>query len=156
MRKTSEINAAAGADAMNLDDFIYSENVATPSGLMSPPPAPRRDDASPGATPASGIPIKSRKGSSSNHFVPQSVPQYQRTGNNEFNYIQRHHRKTSIDERRVSACPPSCSAKFDNLSLSLPWSGSLSLTCCKCSLFLFFYVYYLDLLSSKSTLACLV
>nr|CAA07052.1 nitrogen response regulator [Metarhizium anisopliae] len=100
LRKTSEINAAAGADAMNLDDFIYSENVATPSGLMSPPPAPRRDDASPGATPASGIPIKSRKGSSSNHFVPQSVPQYQRTGNNEFNYIQRHHRKTSIDERR--------------------------------------------------------
>ncbi|KHN98758.1 nitrogen response regulator [Metarhizium album ARSEF 1941] len=99
LRKSTEINAAAGADAMNLDDFIYSENVATPSGLMSPPPAPRRESAC--ALSASGIPIKTRKpSSSSNHFVPQSVPHYQRTGNNEFNYVQRHQRKTSIDERR--------------------------------------------------------
>ena len=82
---------------MNLDDFIFSENMGTPAGFMSPPSADRHGEE------ASGIPIKSRKNASIN-FVPQSVPHHQqRAEDNEFNYVQRHHRKTSIDERRVSA-----------------------------------------------------
>lgn len=106
MRKTSDINVDNGSDAMKLDDFIYSDNVVTPGGLMSPPPAPSKfDEASPTSGPsASAIPIKSHKDTSS-HFVPQSVPHQQRSGNSEFNYVQRHHRKTSIDERRVSTLP---------------------------------------------------
>jgi GATA-binding protein len=102
LRKTSEINAGTSADAMNLDDFIFSDHVATPSSLMSPPPAPKLDNASPRQPSASGILIKSRKDPVPNHFVPQSVPHHQRSSNNEFHYVQRHHRKTSIDERRVS------------------------------------------------------
>ena len=71
-----------------------------------------------------GIPIKSRKGRAKPHqqhqdqghphphpqqqqqqqqqFVPQSVPDTLHHQSNEFSYVQRHHRKTSIDDRRVS------------------------------------------------------
>ncbi|POR38421.1 Uncharacterized protein TPAR_01380 [Tolypocladium paradoxum] len=97
LRKTSE-NHAGGAEPMNLDDFIFDDS----AGFMSPPPLPSRsvDDASASAAAASAIPIsKSRRGSAS-HFVPQSVPHHQRSHNDEFNYVTRHHRKTSIDERR--------------------------------------------------------
>ncbi|TWU76989.1 hypothetical protein ED733_007441 [Metarhizium rileyi] len=124
LRKTSEFNAAPGADAMNLDDFIYPEHVATPSGLMSPPPAPRHDDASPGRPSVSGIPIKSRKDPASTHFVPQSVPLHQPTGNNEFNYVQRHHRKTSIDERRNRKRPANFSPHV--LAVNSGTSGGVS------------------------------
>ena len=91
---------------MNIDDFIFSDNAATPAGISSPQPPPNHlaEKSLNGA-----IPIKSRK-EPTNLFVPQSVPvppQHQ-ASRNEFNYINRHHRKTSIDERLVSllpACP---------------------------------------------------
>ncbi|KAG5974186.1 hypothetical protein E4U55_000074 [Claviceps digitariae] len=103
LRQTSDIHVDNISDAMNLDDFIYSDTAVHPGGLMSPPPAlPLKfDEASSTSGPltASAIPIKTRKDEVS-HFVPQSVPHYQRSANSEFNYVQRHHRKTSIDERR--------------------------------------------------------
>lgn len=104
LRKTSEINSGSHVDAMNLDDFIFAEHVSTPAGLMSPPPAPLKSEegSSMSGPLASAIPIKVRRETSSNALVPQSVPHHQRSSNNEFNYVQRHHRKTSIDERRVS------------------------------------------------------
>ncbi|KAG6010123.1 hypothetical protein E4U21_000157 [Claviceps maximensis] len=103
LRQTSDVHVDSISDAMNLDDFIYSDSTAPSSGLMSPPPAPssKFDEASPASCPltASAIPIKSHRDDSS-YFVPQSVPHQQHSTNSEFNYVQRHHRKTSIDERR--------------------------------------------------------
>jgi len=96
---------------MNLDDFINNENVGTPAGLaLTPTPETTRhiDDIRAAHTTASAIPIKSRR-ESAQHLVPQSVPvavHHQRV-QEEFGYIPRHPRKTSIDEtnRRVSWQP---------------------------------------------------
>ncbi|PHH75609.1 hypothetical protein CDD80_2223 [Ophiocordyceps camponoti-rufipedis] len=97
LRKTSEMAAAAAAavasDPMNLDDCIVPSPDGPDTacnGLMSPPPKPV--DA-----PSAAINIKMRR-DSAGQFVPQSVPHYH--DNDEFGYVTRHHRKTSIDERR--------------------------------------------------------
>lgn len=91
---------------MNLDDFIFSDNISTPAGIgMSPSPelSKKEPEKSSNAV-ASAIPIKMRKESSAQFAVPQSVPvpHHNPRSNEEFNYVQRHIRKTSIDERRVS------------------------------------------------------
>lgn len=94
---------------MNIDDFIFSENAATPAGIsLSPQPASKPVE----FQKPTGIAIKSRKEQAQaqqsqsqqqqQQFVPQSVPEHHQ--NSEFNYVKRHHRKTSIDERRVSFC----------------------------------------------------
>jgi GATA-binding protein, other eukaryote len=90
---------------MNLEEFIFSDNISTPAG-MSPSPELKKDkDVAPKASNAvaSAIPIKMRK-ESAPISIPQSVPAQQQSVRNhdEFSYIQRHIRKTSIDERRVS------------------------------------------------------
>ncbi len=103
LRKTSE-NNVNGAEPMNLDDFIFSDRAAASTGFMSPPPPPGFKLAADEASGASAIPIKSRR-DSTGQFVPQSVPHHQRSQNDEFHYVTRHHRKTSIDERRVSPNP---------------------------------------------------
>lgn len=90
---------------MNLDDFIVAENVATPAGLsLTPSPeAARQADEQLMHPVASAIPIKSRKALLQGHIVPQSVPvpQHLQRVPDEFGYVTRHPRKTSIDERRV-------------------------------------------------------
>ncbi|KAI1870719.1 uncharacterized protein JN550_004865 [Neoarthrinium moseri] len=107
LRKTSDQNVnAAQSDPMNLDDFIFSENVATPAGLPTTPSSPeavrQSEDKAAHAMAAAAIPIKSRKSVQQQHFVPQSVPVPPHHGNqDEFGYVTRHHRKTSIDERRT-------------------------------------------------------
>ncbi|KAL2269514.1 hypothetical protein VTJ83DRAFT_1698 [Remersonia thermophila] len=101
------------ADPMNLDDFINNDNVGTPAGLaMTPTPTPdtmrQSDDASAHTTAtAAAIPIKPRKEplqqqqqqQQQQHLGPQSVPAavHQRP-QNEFGFLPRHTRKTSIDE----------------------------------------------------------
>lgn len=106
LQKTSESNALH-SDPMNIDDFIFSEDASTPTSSASPPVAvaPPSDQAAAMTFQKSAvIPIKQRK-ELANQFVPQSVPvppHYQNGRNNEFNYVKRHHRKTSIDDRRVS------------------------------------------------------
>ncbi|KAJ4132913.1 Sodium- and chloride-dependent GABA transporter 1 [Fusarium falciforme] len=104
LRKYSENNMAQ-PDAMNLDDFIFSDNADTPINFSSPQDSDRFDDRS-GNSMASAIPIKSRK-ELSHHFVPQSVPAqpHQTNQGNEFNYVNRHLRKTSIDDRRTRKRP---------------------------------------------------
>lgn len=103
LRKTSEQNLAQ-SDPMNLDDFIFSENVATPAGLPATPSpeAPKQIEEKPAHATAAAIPIKSRKMSAPHVFVPHSVPvpPHQRN-QDEFGYVTRHPRKTSIDERRT-------------------------------------------------------
>ncbi len=107
LRKSSEQHVSQ-MEPMSIDEFILSENMATPGRFPSPHPAAKQpaDEKSSAFSLTSAIPIKSRKDSQQQqqHFVPQSVPfppHHQRT-HDEFNYVSRHHRKTSIDERRVS------------------------------------------------------
>lgn len=136
LRKTSD-QTHLHADPMNLDDFIFPENVATPAGLAATPSpdATKQEGDRIAHTTAAAIPIKSRK-TSSQHFVPQSVPvpAHQRN-QDEFAYVTRHHRKTSIDERRVSKAKPPLFAKESQLIINplhfihfvtefaiLPWS----------------------------------
>jgi len=97
---------AEDPDAMNLDDFIFADNISTPAGIgISPSPelSKKEPEKSSNAV-ASAIPIKMRKESTAQFAVPQSVPvpHHNPRSNEEFNYVQRHVRKTSIDERRVS------------------------------------------------------
>jgi GATA-binding protein len=85
---------------MNLDDFLNNDNLGTPAG----PEAMRQTEEKSAHSTASAIPIKSRK-EPSQHPIPQSVPvaAHQRV-RDEFGYLPRHQRKTSIDEtsQRVS------------------------------------------------------
>jgi hypothetical protein len=108
LRKSSDQrigSKAESSEAINLDDYIFSDNVSTPLGLgKSPSPELNKKDADKtNHAVASAIPIKMRK-ESSQFAVPQSVPvpHHNPRHNEEFNYVQRHVRKTSIDERRVS------------------------------------------------------
>jgi len=95
---------------MNLDDFINSDDAGTPAGLghHSPLDTSQQGDERPSHSTATAIPIKGRKEPLQQHFVPQSVPvaAHQRM-QDEFGYIPRHQRKTSIDEtgQRVSVRP---------------------------------------------------
>jgi GATA-binding protein len=107
LRKSSE-NVTQNADPMNIDDFIFPENAATPAGVASPEQPSKGLADKPNGLRAGAIPIKSRKEGNSNMFVPQSVPvaAHPQRGQNEFNYINRHHRKTSIDDRRTNRKRP--------------------------------------------------
>lgn len=91
---------------MNLDDFIFCDNVSTPTAIAtSPSPELTKKEVDRSSnTVASAIPIKMRKESTQQFSAPQSVPvpHHAPRSNEEFNYVQRHVRKTSIDERRVS------------------------------------------------------
>ncbi len=114
LRKTSDLNLGHQSDPMNLDDFIFPENVV-PAATLSSTHSPdttvqqqkqrrRNSERLVHTTTAGAIPIKSRKNvSPSQPLIPQSVPvaPHQRH-QDEFGYVTRHHRKTSIDERRVS------------------------------------------------------
>ncbi|KAJ4005084.1 Sodium- and chloride-dependent GABA transporter 1 [Fusarium irregulare] len=106
LRKSSEHNMSQ-PDAMNLDDFIFSDNSTSPGNFASPHGDKMIDDRASNPM-ASAIHIKSRKEPSHQGFVPQSVPVqplHQATQGHEFNYVNRHLRKTSIDDRRTRKRP---------------------------------------------------
>ncbi|KAK4154837.1 hypothetical protein C8A00DRAFT_14067 [Chaetomidium leptoderma] len=104
LRKSSE-DAPLQSDPMNLDDFINNDDgVGTPAGLaltLTPETMrlPEERSAHTAHTTTTAIPIKSRKEPSQQHLAPQSVPvaAHQRV-QDEFGYLPRHPRKTSIDE----------------------------------------------------------
>lgn len=95
-------------DPMNLDDFILPTSIGTPAGLSPSPSAEKMANSI-----APGIPIRKQ-----NQLLDQDlhisrasapiVPPHIRR-ETEFAYVQRHVRKTSIDERRVRS------------ALVLPW-----------------------------------
>ncbi|KAI3327210.1 hypothetical protein HD806DRAFT_386407 [Xylariaceae sp. AK1471] len=100
LRKATDQNVSQ-PEPMNLDDFIFPDHVAPPAGFTPSLETVKQETGkSTTRTTPAAIPIKSRK-ASGQHFVPQSVPvpPHQRT-QDEFSYVTRHHRKTSIDERR--------------------------------------------------------
>ncbi|KAK4987540.1 Sodium- and chloride-dependent GABA transporter 1 [Elasticomyces elasticus] len=90
-------------DAMNLDDFIVPSSIGTPSGI-SPSPSVDVTHTSGHAT-ASGIPIRRQKQMQDQALLlsrasAPSVPPTKNRSGNDFSYVQKHVRKTSIDERR--------------------------------------------------------
>ncbi|KAK4231050.1 putative nitrogen catabolic enzyme regulatory protein area, partial [Podospora fimiseda] len=88
------------ADAMMLDDFINNESIGTPGSFsMTPTPeVPTQPEDKSAHSSSAAIPIKNRKESSA-PMVPQSVPvaAHQKL-HDEFGYLHRRPRKTSIDE----------------------------------------------------------
>lgn len=81
---------------MNLDDFVLPDFADSPSG----------QDFGAGGMP-NAIPIKARKNNSVHQhgFPPGSVPVSRDAKQaNEFGYVQKHVRKTSIDDRNVGIC----------------------------------------------------
>ncbi|KLJ12576.1 hypothetical protein EMPG_12404 [Blastomyces silverae] len=99
------------SDPMNIDDFILPASIDSPSGLS---PSSTIEAAGSSHAVASAIPIKSRKAEQSpppDNFMPASFPhppQHHRR-NDEFGYVQRRVRKTSIDERNVRKRPAEAS-----------------------------------------------
>lgn len=113
LRKSSEqVNNAENEDWMNLDDFIVPSSIGTPAGVSpAPSGASAVDTDFSGTAVASAIPIKQQQRLQDDEFstarasAPSVPPLEQNRANQEFDYIPRHVRKTSIDERRVS---PAC------------------------------------------------
>lgn len=99
------------AEPMNLDDFIVPSSVASPAGMHSPSVSADDLPSSTNAT-APAIPIRKQGQLNDQTFhisrasAPSVPPALARE--NEFGYVQRHVRKTSIDERRVSSGLGSC------------------------------------------------
>jgi GATA-binding protein len=92
---------------MNLDEFIVPTSIGTPAGI-SPPPSCTMTDLETTTATAPGIPINRRQQqiqdeemNISRASAPSVGPFEQGRQMNEFGYVPRHVRKTSIDERRV-------------------------------------------------------
>jgi len=103
LRQQSSANEqAAQHDHMNMDDFILPNSVASPANISRSPSVEK--NFGPGGAIASAIPIKKQnelRDQSFPHSLPLQAP-LQSNMSGEFGYVQRHVRKTSIDERRVS------------------------------------------------------
>ena len=98
--------AASDPNAMNIDDFIQPSSVGSPAGL---PPSPSNETRASSTAIAPAIPIRKANQhhdqdlSLAHASAPPVPPQLHRDREDEFSYVQRRVRKTSIDERRVSA-----------------------------------------------------
>jgi GATA-binding protein len=107
-------------DTMNLDDFIFPSSVGSPAGL-SPEPSNGAEgvfNAGPGVPIRKANQLNDHNLSLAHASAPPVPPQIDRE--NEFGYVPRHVRKTSIDERRVSCLSlrPSCPSAALLTSLS--------------------------------------
>ncbi|KAF7898567.1 hypothetical protein EAF00_005013 [Botryotinia globosa] len=121
LRKSTDQNTVDTSDAMNLDDYILSDSISTPTGIAtspSPELTKKEIDRSSNSI-ASAIPIKMRKESTQHFAVPQSVPvpHHAPRSNEEFNYVQRNVRKTSIDERRARKRPADFSPQVNSIMI---------------------------------------
>lgn len=130
LRQSADQHAAGHGgtiESMNLDDFIVPSSIASPSGISISPTSSDLQPTASTAT-ASAIPIRKQQqlqeqDTSSARASAPSVPPTIKLGGNDFDYVQRHVRKTSIDERRVSlAIVPLLPLQFQctNWRYSLP------------------------------------
>ncbi|PCG93094.1 Protein of unknown function DUF1752 [Penicillium occitanis (nom. inval.)] len=99
-------SASASADFMNLDEFIVPSSIGSPAGIETLPATSDHNLASQSHSVAqSGIPIKTRKDQNVSQapLVPASLPHpsQELRRNDEFGYVQRRVRKTSVDERKA-------------------------------------------------------
>ncbi|KAH8153534.1 uncharacterized protein LAJ45_02347 [Morchella importuna] len=121
--KTSSASVSANPsepDCMFMDDLTFtspSSMVGSPSGFSSCGVAhsPSSENLNPNTSShaiASAIPIKKSSREKelmiSSHLPPASAPQHLENNHDEFDYVQRRIRKTSVDERR----PPKRRADF--------------------------------------------
>ena len=96
---------------MNLDDFIVPSSIGTPAGISPAPSSIPEDLPSSTTNTISSIPIKQHRRLQEEELQPARAsapsvpPSNHKDRSGEFNYVQRHVRKTSVDERRVSADP---------------------------------------------------
>ncbi|KAJ4369088.1 Sodium- and chloride-dependent GABA transporter 1 [Neocucurbitaria cava] len=104
LRKSADQQAQVAQpspDSMNLDDFIFPSSVGSPAGLS---PEPSNEGQAPFNATAPAIPIRKPNQVNDHHFslarasAPSVPPAVNRE--DEFGYVHRHVRKTSIDERR--------------------------------------------------------
>ncbi|KAK5175336.1 Sodium- and chloride-dependent GABA transporter 1 [Saxophila tyrrhenica] len=106
LRKSSEQTNVANEEHMNLDDFIVPSSMGTPAG-MSPAPSSGQvdEDVTSRRSGASAIPIKQQQRIQAEELqlsrasAPSIAAVEQSRGSHEFDYVPRHVRKTSIDER---------------------------------------------------------
>lgn len=106
LRKSSQQARLNNDEHMNLDDFIVPSSMGTPAGVSPAPSNVAEPEPPSSATTLSAIPIKQHQRlqaeelSLSRASAP-SVPLLEQSrANHEFAYVQRHVRKTSIDDRR--------------------------------------------------------
>ncbi|OQO07030.1 hypothetical protein B0A48_07596 [Cryoendolithus antarcticus] len=97
---------SATDDHMNIDDFIVPTSIGTPAGV-SPGPTTTAEAERPTSTAPGSIPINKRQQQIqadelhlSRASAPSGGPFEQSKSGAEFDYVPRHVRKTSIDERR--------------------------------------------------------
>ncbi|KAI9737850.1 MAG: hypothetical protein M1834_009219 [Cirrosporium novae-zelandiae] len=91
-------------EPMNLDDLIFPTSMGSPTGI-SPSPAHEEPVTSAASGATIAIPIQTKKDSKAHlqtnlPIVSAPQPPGLRPRNHEFDYVQRHVRKTSIDDRR--------------------------------------------------------
>ncbi|KAK3617231.1 Sodium- and chloride-dependent GABA transporter 1 [Elasticomyces elasticus] len=108
LRKSSEQANKSHEEHMNLDDFIVPSSMGTPAGVSPASSSiPGELDMTSTSTTLSAIPIKQQQRlqqaeelSLARASAPSVPPLEQTRTNEEFSYVKRHVRKTSIDERR--------------------------------------------------------
>ncbi|KAF2116550.1 hypothetical protein BDV96DRAFT_644979 [Lophiotrema nucula] len=97
-------------ESMNLDDFIIPSSVGSPAGLS---PSPSNEMRPPSNATAPAIPIRKPNQSHdlNSHLARASAPSVPPpvVREHDFGYVQRHVRKTSIDERRPPKRRADCS-----------------------------------------------
>ncbi|KAG8628752.1 hypothetical protein KVT40_002617 [Elsinoe batatas] len=101
-QSSAATHAQPTSDPMNLDEFIDPSATSSPAGHVSKSSS---NEALTSTASASAIPIKKQKELQAQELhisraSAPSVPPATRNQNKEFGYVQRHLRKTSIDERR--------------------------------------------------------
>lgn len=109
--KAAAAAAAPGGGSVSIDDFILPSSVASPAGLSPSPSVPASRIPATHSV-ASAIPIQRQQELKEQLLPPSrasapSIPPFKDAQRPEFGYVQRHVRKTSIDERRVCLCPSS-------------------------------------------------
>ncbi|KAF2149620.1 hypothetical protein K461DRAFT_231310 [Myriangium duriaei CBS 260.36] len=104
LRQSSQTRATPSADSMNLDEFLVPNAASSPSVTVSRVSSSEALQSS--TATASAIPIRKQNQirEQDNHLSRASAPSAPPVARNkhqqEFGYVQRHLRKTSIDERR--------------------------------------------------------
>ena len=108
LRKSSEQANLIDDNHMNLDDFIVPSSIGTPAGV-SPAASSNvaEEETNTGRSGASAIPIKQHQRIQAEELhlsrasAPSATAIEKSRATGEFDYVPRHVRKTSIDERAV-------------------------------------------------------